>query len=124
MNLNIISLRALLVGKANNKVFFPIRSTAMIRRIRGTIQTRIRPGGDKLERKKKGNAKRDPKEKKKTKKKRYGAGIRVRWLWRIGIRGGKCLMWVSMFVGKKQEAAAWTLNATLWWIPRYIWWVS
>jgi len=29
------------------------------------------------------------------------------------LRGGKCLMWVSMFVGKKQEAA-WTLNAAMW----------
>jgi hypothetical protein len=71
-----------------------------------------------LERNKKGNAKRDPKEKKKTKKKKkkkrgYGAGISVRWFCRIGIRRGKCLMWVSMFLGKKQEAA-WTLNAALW----------
>lgn len=78
-----------------------------------------------MERTKKGNAKRDPKEKKKTKKKKrgYRAGIIVRWFCRIGIRGGKCLTWVSIFVGKKQEAA-WTLNAALWSIPRYVWWVS
>jgi hypothetical protein len=71
----------LVIGKANNKVFFPKRST-LIRGIWGAIWARLRLRGNKLERKKKGNTKRDPKEKKKTRKKKkrgYEVGISVRW---------------------------------------------